>query len=91
MAKEKDIPPTDQKPIQLKTDLFWDTIIYLKHDPYQREFMLSGVTIRPGKGVEFILTDLNGDDYSYWDHMCSTEIDEVKKLKSKNDDEGDIE
>jgi hypothetical protein len=75
-------------PIGIKTDLEWGQVFYMKSDPEQVEHRLTGVIIRPGKAVKFILSH-QGDECEVYDFEASTEIDQLKKLDGGADDPED--
>lgn len=71
-------------PIKIKTDLEFGDVWYLKNDPYQSEYLLIGVVIRPG-AVLFLL-DFLGEQIEVYDFECSKERDELKVIKSSSEE-----
>jgi hypothetical protein len=74
--------------ISIKTDLEWGQSFYIKTDPIQIERQLTGVTLRPGKGVVFSLSYM-GEELDVYDFEVTPEPDKLKQIENKEPPEED--
>jgi len=71
--------------ISIKTDLEWGQCLYIKTDPIQLERQLTGVTLRPGKGILLTLSYM-GEEVEVYDFEMTTEPDKLKQIENKEED-----